>query len=106
MNAMLPTIKSECELAAARARILDAAIGLFAQHDCAAPSIRDIARAAEVNPAAISYYFRVKIGLYRAAVEIAGRAIALSCGAARSLREIFTTMLNRCTMPGGARDGA
>jgi TetR/AcrR family transcriptional regulator, regulator of cefoperazone and chloramphenicol sensitivity len=50
-----------------RARLLHAALALFAQHGYAKTSIRDIADLAQANVAAISYYFGDKAGLYRAA---------------------------------------
>ena len=49
-----------------RARLLDAALRLFAEHGFAQTSIRQIAEAASVNTALISYYFGDKKGLYRA----------------------------------------
>ena len=55
------------EVAQARARLLHAALRLFAENGFAKASIRDIAQAAGVNPASISYYFGDKNGLYRAA---------------------------------------
>lgn len=50
----------------ARTRLLDAALALFAEKGFAKTSIREIAQAAQVNVAAISYYFGDKAGLYRA----------------------------------------
>jgi AcrR family transcriptional regulator len=50
-----------------RARLLEAALRLFARHGYANTSTREIAEAAQVNVAAISYYFGDKAGLYRAA---------------------------------------
>ena len=50
----------------ARDRLLQAALRLFAEHGFAKTSIRQIALAAVVNVAAISYYFGNKAGLYRA----------------------------------------
>lgn len=49
----------------ARARLLDAALRLFAVQGFAKTSTREIAQAAGVNIAAISYYFGDKAGLYR-----------------------------------------
>lgn len=51
----------------ARARLLNAALRLFAEQGFAKTSIREIAQAAAVNPASISYYFGDKKGLYAAA---------------------------------------
>ncbi len=52
--------------AEARNRLLDAALGLFAEKGFAKTSTREIALAAQVNIASISYYFGDKAGLYRA----------------------------------------
>ena len=50
-----------------RARLLRTALGLFAQQGFARTSTREIAEAAQVNIAAISYHFGDKAGLYKAA---------------------------------------
>ncbi len=50
----------------ARTRLLDAALQLFAERGYAKTSTREIAKAANVNISAISYYFSDKAGLYRA----------------------------------------
>ena len=55
------------DAADARARLLQAAIRLFAHQGFAKTSTRELAEAAQVNVAAISYYFGDKAGLYRAA---------------------------------------
>jgi AcrR family transcriptional regulator len=52
--------------AEARNRLLDAAMALFAEKGFAKTSTREIALAAQVNIASISYYFGDKAGLYRA----------------------------------------
>lgn len=52
--------------AEARGRLLDAAMALFAEKGFAKTSTREIAQAAQVNVASISYYFGDKAGLYRA----------------------------------------
>lgn len=52
--------------AEARTRLLDAALALFAEKGFAKTSTREIALAAQVNVASISYYFGDKAGLYRA----------------------------------------
>lgn len=49
-----------------RARLLHAALHLFALNGFSKTSTRDIAKAANSNIAAISYYFGDKAGLYRA----------------------------------------
>jgi AcrR family transcriptional regulator len=50
----------------ARLRLLDAGLALFADKGFAETSTREIAQLAQVNVAAISYYFGDKDGLYRA----------------------------------------
>lgn len=51
---------------AARARLLSSGLRLFAQQGYAKTSTRELAEAASVNVASISYYFGDKAGLYRA----------------------------------------
>ena len=51
----------------ARQRLLHAGLRLFAQQGFAQTTTRELAEAAQVNVAAISYYFGDKAGLYRAA---------------------------------------
>jgi AcrR family transcriptional regulator len=50
----------------ARARLLQAGLRLFAQQGYSKTSTRELAEAANVNVASISYYFGDKAGLYRA----------------------------------------
>jgi len=50
----------------ARARLLQAGLRLFAQQGYSSTSTRELAEAASVNVASISYYFGDKAGLYRA----------------------------------------
>ena len=50
----------------ARNRLLDAALALFAEKGFAKTSTREIASAAQINSASISYYFGDKAGLYKA----------------------------------------
>ncbi len=59
--------------ASSRARILKAAERLFAEQGFRGVTVRDIARAARVNLAAINYHFGDKLGLYQ---EIVRSAIA------------------------------
>ena len=54
---------------AVRAALLKAARELFAKRDFTAASVREIARAARVNPAMIHYHFGDKDGLYRAMLQ-------------------------------------
>jgi AcrR family transcriptional regulator len=49
-----------------RSRLLDAALILFSENGFSKTSTREIAQAAQVNIASISYYFGDKAGLYRA----------------------------------------
>ena len=53
----------------ARGRLMDAALKLFADQGFSQTSTREIALAAQVNVASISYYFGDKAGLYRAVFE-------------------------------------
>jgi TetR/AcrR family transcriptional regulator, regulator of cefoperazone and chloramphenicol sensitivity len=50
----------------ARSRLLDVGLRLFAQQGYSKTSTRELAEAASVNVASISYYFGDKAGLYRA----------------------------------------
>lgn len=54
---------------AARERLIAAAARLFASRGYDGVSVRDLAKAADVNVASVSYYFRGKRGLYLAALE-------------------------------------
>lgn len=71
----------------ARTRLLQAAVRLFADKGFAKASTREIAQAAGVNIAAISYYFGDKAGLYRAALADAQPADVHAPAAELSLRE-------------------
>lgn len=53
--------------ACASERLLSAALQLFAEKGFANTSVRDLAQKAQVNISAISYYFKDKVGLYKAA---------------------------------------
>ena len=63
-----PPVKHSCssEPDPARARLVRAGLRLFAQQGFAATTTRELAQAAGVNVASISYYFGDKAGLYRA----------------------------------------
>jgi len=61
--------------AATRDRLLAEATRLFAQRGFHAVSVRDIARAARANVAAVNYHFDGKLGLYRAVVRAAVEAM-------------------------------
>lgn len=64
-NATRPT-PPRADGEASRQRLMQAGLQLFAQQGFAQTSIRELALAAGVNVAAISYYFGDKAGLYRA----------------------------------------
>jgi TetR/AcrR family transcriptional regulator, regulator of cefoperazone and chloramphenicol sensitivity len=83
-----------------RARLLRAALALFAQHGYAKTSTREIAEAAHTNVAAISYYFGDKAGLYRAVFfEPLGapcetaRSLAAEASLEQALRACYTGLL-------------
>ncbi|KAF0218412.1 MAG: TetR family transcriptional regulator [bacterium] len=57
-------IEQKAEELGAKARLLSVAEKLFAERGLAATSIRDLARKAEVNIAAVNYYFGSKENLY------------------------------------------
>jgi AcrR family transcriptional regulator len=57
-----------------RARLLEVALDLFAEHGYHRVTVRDIVRHARVNLAAVSYHFGDKFGLY---TEIVENAIAM-----------------------------
>lgn len=63
-----PGRKPRADGVQARERILLAALRLFLARGYASTPVRDIARGAGVNIAAIGYYFGDKAGLYRAAL--------------------------------------
>ncbi len=63
----------------ARARLIDAAIKLFAEKGYEGTSVRDLATAAGVNVAAVSYHFGSKDALYTEAL----RACLAPCGEMR-----------------------
>ena len=63
-SASIKTLRSDG--VEARNRLLDAALALFAEKGFAKTSTREIALAAQINIASISYYFGDKAGLYKA----------------------------------------
>lgn len=87
----------------ARNRLLDAALVLFAEKGFSKTSTREIALAAQVNVASISYYFGDKAGLYRAVFEDPrsnpGPDMALLSGQYTSLREVLRAMVLGFTEP-------
>ncbi len=66
MNAALPHQPVRSDGIDARQRLMSAGLKLFAEQGFEKTSIRALAQAAQVNVAAISYYFGDKAGLYRA----------------------------------------
>ena len=54
-----------------RARLLNAAARLFAEHGFARVTVRDICRKARANVAAVNYHFGGKDGLYQAVMRMA-----------------------------------
>ena len=75
MTARRPSPNARRPDAATRERLLPAATRLFAQHGFGGVSVRDIARAARANVAAVNYHFDGKLGLYRAVVHSAVQAM-------------------------------
>ena len=61
---------TEEERKAAKERILDTAIALFAKRGYAAVGVREIAEKANVNISMISYYYNGKVGILKAIFEI------------------------------------
>ena len=65
-------------------RLITAASEIFARHGYAGARVRQIADAAQVNLAAVNYYFGGKEGLYRATLRfLAGQAQSLPPGNGR-----------------------
>ena len=67
----------------AKARLLQAAVRCFAEKGLDAVGIRELAQAAGVNSAAVSYHFGGKEGLYLAAVQA-----VMACGPAESVQTL------------------
>lgn len=97
---------------AVRAELLRAARELFSARDFAAVSVRDIARAAHVNPAMVHYHFGDKQGLYRAMLEetlaplfariqeaFARQDAALAAPIPEILQKVMTTMARNPWVP-------
>lgn len=61
--------RAEKNNAPARSQLLAAARSLFAHRGLSGTTIRDIAKAANINSSMISYYFDGKEGLYKACIE-------------------------------------
>lgn len=69
MNPPTKTTATRSDGVEARQRLLHTALRLFAERGFANTSTREIAQAAGVNIASISYYFGDKAGLYRAVFD-------------------------------------
>lgn len=67
-----------------RARLLNAAARLFAEHGVARVTVRDICRKARANVAAVNYHFGGKDGLYRAVIQMAITTMQSTTEAARA----------------------
>jgi AcrR family transcriptional regulator len=95
----------------ARARLLQAGLQLFAQQGYSQTSTRELAVAAKVNVAAISYYFGDKAGLYRAvffepmveAEDDIARLAAPGVGLLKSLCSFFETFMAPLRLGDAAR---
>jgi AcrR family transcriptional regulator len=96
---------------ASRERLLQAGLRLFAQQGYARTSTRELAESAQVNVAAISYYFGDKAGLYRAVFfeplgapedDIAGY-VGAGMTLPEALRGFFAGMLEPLRMGDSAR---
>lgn len=72
-----------------RTRLLRAASQLFARRGYGAVSLREIARAAEVTPAMVHYYFGDKRGLYEAMLEWAWARVLARAREVSSLSELI-----------------
>ena len=102
-----------------RERILDAALDLFGERGLTGTTVRDIAGAAKVNVAAISYHFGGKDELYRAVAQtviggvearVRGRAAALldtpptsPADALEALQTLFETVIDVIVGPAEMR---
>src|SRR5499425_382584 len=67
-----------------RARLLNAASRLFAEHGYARVTVRDICKKARANVAAVNYHFGGKDGLYRAVMRHAMETMQATTEAART----------------------
>ena len=89
-------------------RIIEAATEVFAVHGYQGARVRDVVRLADVNLAAVNYYFGGKEGLYAATItELASARVLLKPrddddqDAVALMQEHITAMLRR-SMEGGA----
>ncbi len=82
----------------ARDKILEVAQTRFAENGYAATSVRQIAEAADVNPAMIHYYFGSKEDLLRAALEQALEPLTEAVQAMQQSREASPEAITRTLM--------
>jgi len=92
-----------------RERLLHASEQLFAARDFRDVTVRDIARAARANVAAVNYHFGDKLGLYREVLQVAidairetneaGRRAAEGHAPAEKLRRYLAVFLRRVLNP-------
>jgi AcrR family transcriptional regulator len=95
----------------ARDRLLQAGLRLFAHQGYNKTSTRELAEAAQVNVAAISYYFGDKAGLYRAVFfeplgdtqQDIGRYSGVGLGLQEALRGFFASFLEPLKQGDAAR---
>ena len=82
-----------------RQRLLDAAVKLFAERGFKNVTIRDVCKEADANLAAVNYYFRDKLGLYKEAVQLAAgmmdkpKQAAMDAGEGQSPEEQLRTYI-------------
>ena len=69
LNRSAPHIKSFSHQGDMPQRIIDAAASVFSVHGFSGARVRDIVREADVNQAAVNYYFGGKEGLYAATIS-------------------------------------
>ncbi|MFJ1471720.1 TetR/AcrR family transcriptional regulator [Massilia orientalis] len=105
MTQASPTRKVRANGQHAREKILLAALGLFSKKGFTGTSVRDVASAADVNLAAISYHFGDKAGLYRAALheylDDAGDDIPAFDTPGLTLEELLRRYMRVCLRPLG-----
>jgi AcrR family transcriptional regulator len=100
--------RSQREAARTRKRLLDRAERLFARKGYGSVSVRELARAAGVQPFTIQHHFGSKLGLYQAALTrwdaellerisraVAGPATDLASVVERAIDELFELFLSR-----------
>lgn len=82
-----------------RDRLLQAGVKLFAEHGFKKVTIRNVCKEAEANVAAVNYYFRDKLGLYKEIVQLAAdmmdrsKQAAMDAGEGQSPEEQLRTYI-------------